>query len=66
MDKNTWVDIKTIFFNAVELDGKEREVYLTGVCKTPEIKKRNCNFYFQHTINQITFLKNPLFLLNQL
>ncbi len=33
MDKNIWIDIKTIFFKAVELDGKEREVYLTGVCK---------------------------------
>lgn len=39
MDKNICTDIKTIFYNAVNLDGKERESYLNDVCKTPELKK---------------------------
>ena len=48
MDKKIWTDIKTIFFNAVELDGKEREVYLTNVCKTPEIKKEILTLLLAH------------------
>ena len=48
MDKNIWTDVKTIFFKAVELDGKEREVYLNDVCKTPELKKEILTLIFAH------------------
>ena len=48
MDKNIWTDIKTIFFKAVELDSKERDVYLNDVCKTPELKKEILTLIFAH------------------
>lgn len=48
MDKNIWTGIKTIFFKAVELDDKEREVYLNDVCKTPELKKEILTLIFAH------------------
>ncbi|HRP91651.1 MAG TPA: serine/threonine-protein kinase [Ignavibacteriaceae bacterium] len=59
MDKNIWKDIKTIFFNAVELDGKEREAYLNDACKTPELKKEILTLISAHDKSE-TFLEEPI------
>ncbi len=59
MDKTNWTDVKTIFFKAVELDGKEREVYLNDVCKTAELKKEIVTLIFAHD-NSEKFLEDPV------
>lgn len=59
MDKNIWTDIKAIFFNAVELDSKEREAYLNNACKTPELKKEILTLIFAHDKSE-KFLENPV------
>ena len=59
MDKNIWTDIKAIFFKAVELDGKDREVYLNGVCKTPELKKEILTLIFAHDKSE-NFLEDSI------
>ncbi|MCU0343724.1 MAG: serine/threonine-protein kinase [Ignavibacterium sp.] len=59
MDKNIWTDIKTIFYKAVDLDGKERESYLNEVCKTPELKKEILTLIFAHD-NSENFLEDSI------
>ena len=59
MDKNIWTDIKTIFFKAIELDGKEREKYLDTVCKTPEEKKEILTLIFAHDKSE-NFLEDSI------
>ena len=59
MDKNIWIEIKTIFFNAVELDGKQREAYLTDACKTPELKKEILTLISAHDKSD-NFLEEPI------
>ena len=59
MDKNTWIDIKTIFFNAVKLDSKEREVYLNDVCNTPELKKEILTLILAHNKSE-NFLEESI------
>ena len=61
MDKNIWSDIKTIFFKAVELESKEREVYLNDVCKTPELKKEILTLIFAHDKSE-NFLEDSIIL----
>ena len=59
MDKNIWTDIKLIFFKALELDGKDREIYLNEVCKTPEIKKEILTLIFAHDKSE-NFLEDSI------
>ncbi len=59
MDKNIWAEIKTIFFKAIELDGKERDVYLNDVCRTPELKKEILTLIFAHDKSE-NFLEDSI------
>jgi serine/threonine-protein kinase len=59
MDKNIWTDIKTIFYKAVDLDGKEREAYLYDVCITPELKKEILTLIFAHDKSE-NFLEDSI------
>ena len=59
MDKRIWTEIKTIFFNAVELDDKQREAYLNDACKTPELKKEILTLISAHDKSE-TFLEEPI------
>ena len=58
MDKNTWTDIKTIFFKAVELSGEEREDFLNSACQDPEIKKEIISLLLSHDKSE-NFLEDP-------
>lgn len=59
MDKNIWTDIKSIFFKAIELDGKDRETYLNEVCKSPELKKEILTLIFAHDKSE-NFLEDSI------
>ena len=59
MDKNIWTDIKSIFFKALELDGKDREIYLNEVCRTPELKKEILTLIFAHDKSE-NFLEDSI------
>ncbi len=59
MDKNIWNDIKTIFFTAVELDGNEREDYLTDKCKDPMLKQEIDSLLSAHDKSN-KFLENSI------
>lgn len=59
MDKNIWNDIKTIFFKAVEMDGKEREDYLTDRCKDPMLKQEIDTLLSAHDKSN-KFLENSI------
>jgi eukaryotic-like serine/threonine-protein kinase len=48
MDKNIWIEIKTIFYKAIELDQTEREKYLNEVCKSIELKNEVLSLIAAH------------------
>ena len=48
MNKNTWTEVKTIFFEAVELSGKAREDYLSANCKDEELKQEIISLLVAH------------------
>ncbi|QQS35953.1 MAG: serine/threonine protein kinase [Ignavibacteriales bacterium] len=48
MDKNTWSDLKTIFYKAYELNESEREAFIDKNCSDPEIKKEVLSLLSAH------------------
>ncbi len=48
MDKNTWSDLKTIFYKAYELTESERETFLNENCSDPELKKEVLSLLSAH------------------
>jgi serine/threonine-protein kinase len=65
MDKNTWSDVKTIFFKAVELAPKEREDYLNDICNDPDIKEEILSLLSAHDksgkfLEDSTILPDPI------
>ncbi|MEO8166668.1 MAG: serine/threonine-protein kinase, partial [bacterium] len=48
MDKNTWTEIKTVFFHVVELEKNERENFINAHCKEPEQKQELSSLLLAH------------------
>ncbi|RPI74353.1 MAG: serine/threonine protein kinase [Ignavibacteriales bacterium] len=59
MNKNSWTEVKTIFYEAIDLSVKERENYLNTNCKDPELKQEIISLLAAHDKAE-KFLENPI------
>ncbi|MBI5472382.1 MAG: serine/threonine protein kinase [Ignavibacteriae bacterium] len=48
MDKNTWTDVKAVFFHVIDLQKNEREHYIDAHCKEPELKQELYSLLLAH------------------
>jgi serine/threonine protein kinase len=59
MDNDTWIKIKTIFFETIDLPGKEREDFLNSNCKDLELKQEINSLLAAHDKAE-KFLEDPI------